>query len=132
MNDLTKTIDDLAQAQTTVNQTEAERDALLETLRQKEAELNTTQTELANLNHRTGNEITALRSELANMTSQVDTCRAALGLPTVDPILSSPKAERLPLDHDATPFTFRVDFFISAIKQELVKISQYFRAWQTN
>ncbi|GFS06078.1 aggrecan core protein, partial [Elysia marginata] len=89
MNDLNRARSDLTQAQMTVNQTEAERDALLETLRQKETELNTTQAELANLIHRTGNEITALRSELANMTSQANTCRAALGLPTVDPKLST-------------------------------------------
>ncbi|KAK3792791.1 hypothetical protein RRG08_029338 [Elysia crispata] len=89
MNDLTRTRTNLEQAQTSLNQTEAERDALLVTLRQKEAELNTTQKELANLIHRTGAEITALRSELTNMTSQVDTCRTALGLPTVEPKLSS-------------------------------------------
>ncbi|RUS76142.1 hypothetical protein EGW08_016085 [Elysia chlorotica] len=88
MNDLTKSRSSLEQAQTTLNQTETERDALLRTLLQKEAELNTTQKELANLIHRTGAEITALRSELTNMTSQVDTCRAALGLPNVDSKLS--------------------------------------------
>ena len=88
MNDLTQARSDLSQAQTRANQTEAERDALLATLRQKEAELNTTQKEMANLIHRTGAEITALRSELANMTAQADTCRAALGLPATDPQLS--------------------------------------------
>ncbi|GFN81767.1 mannose-binding protein c [Plakobranchus ocellatus] len=88
MNDLTQAQGDLTQAQNRANQTEAARDALLATLQQKEAELNTTQKELANLIHRTGIEITALRTDLANMTTRADNCRAAIGLPPLDPTLS--------------------------------------------
>ncbi|XP_048240670.1 uncharacterized protein LOC124151352 [Haliotis rufescens] len=65
-----------------LNKTTNERDQLLQALENKEAELNTSQANLAHLVQQSANLIQNFKEEIANLTRDLNNCRGVLGLQT--------------------------------------------------
>ncbi|KAL8570302.1 hypothetical protein ACOMHN_011323 [Nucella lapillus] len=82
MSELTASKHNLTQVTGKLSEAEAATQQLLHTLAQKEAELNTTRSDLSQIMRSAKEEINTLRVNLTRVNSELNTCRASLGLPT--------------------------------------------------
>ncbi|KAK7089684.1 hypothetical protein V1264_024522 [Littorina saxatilis] len=82
MSELMTSKSNLTDAKTQLTEEQIKTQQLLQTLQEKETELNKTQAELAHLLAQAGDEIRTLRSTVGRLTSELNTCKGTLGLAT--------------------------------------------------
>lgn len=82
ISDLLETKDNLSSTADQLTTAQLQTQQLLQTLAQKEAELNTTQADLSRVLSQAGDEIRNLRDTVQRLTSELNTCKGTLGLAT--------------------------------------------------